>query len=122
MKISKWGTNGWVVRLALALAVPSLIVLATISNAGPPPAGAGETIFKAKCAMCHGADGVGDTTMGKKMKVRDLSSAEVQKQTDAELTDIIAKGKSPMSAYEKQLDKEKIKQVVSYLRELGKKK
>jgi mono/diheme cytochrome c family protein len=122
MKISKWGANGWVVCLALALAVPALIVLATISNAGQPPAGAGESIFKAKCAMCHGADGGGDTTMGKKMKVRDLGSAEVQKQSDAELAEIIAKGKPPMSGYEKQLDKEKIKQVVSYLRELCKKK
>jgi mono/diheme cytochrome c family protein len=122
MKISKWGANGWVVRLALALVVPALIVLATISNAGQPSAGAGESIFKAKCAMCHGADGGGDTTMGKKMKVRDLGSAEVQKQSDAELAEIIAKGKPPMSGYEKSLDKEKIKQVVSYLRELGKKK
>jgi mono/diheme cytochrome c family protein len=59
--------------------------------------------------------------MGKKMKLRDLRSAEVQKQSDAQLTEIIAKGKSPMQAYEKQLGKEKIQELVAYLRQLGKK-
>jgi cytochrome c6 len=122
MKSSQWGTDGWIVRLAFALVVSALLVLSTISIAGQPPASAGESTFKAKCAMCHGADGGGDTTMGKKMKVRDLGSADVQKQTDAELAEIIAKGKPPMSGYEKSLDKAKIAEVVSYLRELGKKK
>ena len=72
--------------------------------------------------MCHGPDGSGDTAMGKKMKIRDLRSADVQKQTDAQLAEIIAKGKSPMQGYDKTLDKAKIDDVVAYLRELGKKK
>jgi hypothetical protein len=54
--------------------------------------------------MCHGQDGSGDTAMGKKLKVRDLRSAEVQSQTDAQLTDIITKGKPPMPGHEKQSD------------------
>lgn len=108
--------------MVVVAAVPSWILLASLSRAGQPPAGGGEATYKAKCAMCHGADGSGDTTMGKKMKVKDLRSEEVQKQTDAELAGIIAKGKSPMSAYEKQLDKAKIDEVVAYLRELAKKK
>jgi mono/diheme cytochrome c family protein len=71
--------------------------------------------------MCHAADGSGDTAMGKKMKLRDLRSADVQKQSDVQLAEIIAKGKPPMPAYEKQLDKKKIDEVVAYIRELGKK-
>ena len=37
--------------------------------------------YKAKCATCHGPDGKGDTAMGKTMKVKDLGSADVQKQS-----------------------------------------
>ena len=56
----------------------------------------GPNLFKAKCAGCHGGDGSGNTSAGKSLKLRDLGSAEVQKQTDDELTAIIANGKSPM--------------------------
>ena len=52
----------------------------------------GAAIFKAKCAGCHSADGSGQTAMGAKMKIRDLRSADVQKQTDADLTAMIATG------------------------------
>jgi cytochrome c6 len=118
------GVSGWkVIRWSLALVVPGIFLLSSLSIAGQPPADAtaGGATYKSKCAMCHGPDGSGDTTMGEKMKVKDLRSAEVQKQTDAELAAIIAKGKSPMMAYEKQLDKAKIDDVVAFLRELAKK-
>ena len=45
--------------------------------------------YKAKCATCHGPDGKGDTAMGKTMKVKDLGSAEVQKQSDADVATIM---------------------------------
>src|SRR6476469_2856453 len=63
----------------------------------------GAAIYKSKCAMCHAADGSGSTPTGKSMKVRDLRSDEVQKQTDIELTKVIAGGKGKMPAYGKQL-------------------
>jgi cytochrome c553 len=31
-----------------------------------------------QCAKCHGADGKGETKMGKKLGIRDLSDAKVQ--------------------------------------------
>lgn len=80
------------------------------------------TVYKAKCAMCHGPDGGGDTPTGKAMKVRDLRSAEVQKQTDAELTATITNGKNKMPAYKGKLDDAQIKQLVGFVRELAKKK
>ena len=76
--------------------------------------------YKAKCATCHGPDGKGDTAMGKSMKVKDLGSDEVQKQSDAELTTIIEKGKKPMPAYEGKLTKEQIDGLVKYIRSLKK--
>jgi len=76
--------------------------------------------YKAKCATCHGAEGKGDTAMGKTMKVKDLASDEVQKQSDADLTGIIEKGKKPMPAYDGKLTKEQIAGIVKYLRTLKK--
>jgi cytochrome c6 len=82
---------------------------------------AGEAMFKAKCAACHGADGKGETAMGKANKLRDLSSPEVQKQTDPELAAIIENGKGKMPAYSKNLKMEQVKDLVAYMRSLGKK-
>jgi cytochrome c6 len=78
-------------------------------------------IFKAKCAACHGADGSGSTAVGKSMKIRDFHSAEVQKQTDAQITDIITTGKGAMPTYKGKLTDDQIKQVVGYIRDLAKK-
>ena len=94
----------------------SLIVLLGIA-AGPLFAD-GAATYKAKCAMCHGADGKGDTPMGKSLKVRDLSSADVQKQTDIELTKVIAGGKGKMPAYGKSLTAADIQAVIAYVRTL----
>jgi mono/diheme cytochrome c family protein len=79
------------------------------------------SVYKSKCAGCHGADASGNTPVGKSMKIRDLHSADVQKQTDAQLTDIITGGKSPMPAYKDKLTAEQIKGLVGYIRELSKK-
>jgi mono/diheme cytochrome c family protein len=81
----------------------------------------GAAVFTAKCAMCHGKDATGNTPMGMKLKARDLHSPEVQKQTDAEIRTIIAKGKAKMPAYEAKLAKEQIDSLVAYVRGLSKK-
>ena len=74
--------------------------------------------FKAKCAMCHGADGKGDTGMGKTLKLRDLGSAEVQGQSDADLTSIITNGKGKMPKYDGKLSKDQIAEIVKFIRTL----
>lgn len=79
-------------------------------------------IYKTKCAVCHGPDGKGDTAMGKKLGVRDFSSPEVQKQSDNELIAATAKGKNKMPAYEKSLKENEIKDLIAYIRQLGKRK
>ena len=81
----------------------------------------GEALFKAKCAMCHGPDGDGKTKMGEMLKVVDLRSPEVQKQSDVELAQAITKGKNKMPAYEGKLTKDQITKLVAYVREIGKK-
>jgi len=74
--------------------------------------------YKAKCAMCHGADGKGG-----KMGTRDFASADVKKETDAELIDIVTKGKAgppKMPAYGDKLKDTEIKDLVAYIRALAK--
>jgi len=101
----------WFFALALALAfVPAVCAQGTT-----------EATFKAKCAGCHGADGAGSTPAGKAMKVRDFHSPEVQKETDADLTDIITNGKNKMPKYADKLKDTEIKDLVAYCRSLGKK-
>jgi mono/diheme cytochrome c family protein len=103
-----------IVRVSLGL----LVIAIALSTATFAEGGA--DTFKAKCAMCHGASGAGDTAMGKNLKLRDLGSAEVQKQSDDELTTIVTKGKGKMPSYDGKLTKEQIGDVVKYIRTLKK--
>jgi mono/diheme cytochrome c family protein len=105
-----------------ALRTAIVILAVAVTGSTPLAAQDGPTLYKTKCAMCHGADGKGETPMGKKLNIRDLGSPEVQKQTDAELTTIISKGKGKMPPFEGKLTAEQIGQVVAQIRELGKKK
>jgi mono/diheme cytochrome c family protein len=79
-------------------------------------------LYKTKCALCHALDGSGNVPMGQKTGVHDFRSPEVQKMTDAQLTDITTKGKAKMPAYDKKLTADEIKGLVAYVRVLGKKK
>ena len=76
--------------------------------------------YKARCAMCHGPDGKGDTAMGKKFGLKDLGSADVQAKSDADMNGIITKGKDKMPAYGDKLSKEQIDGLVKYIRTLKK--
>jgi len=81
-------------------------------------ADSGADTFKAKCAMCHGADGKGETSIGKSMNNRDLGAAAVQSQSDADLTKIITDGKGKMPKYDGKLTKDQIDDVVKFIRTL----
>jgi mono/diheme cytochrome c family protein len=54
----------------------------------------GQEVFLGSCAQCHGADGRGDTNVGRNMypPAMDLSSSHVQHWSDAELVWIIQNG------------------------------
>jgi mono/diheme cytochrome c family protein len=80
---------------------------------------AGETLYKSKCAACHGADGTGSAT-GKKMGAHDFTTAELQGMSDMELSTIITNGKNKMPAYGKSLKADDIKGLVAYIRTLKK--
>src|ERR1700693_5505817 len=81
-----------------------------------------EATYKAKCAGCHGADGGANTPAAKTLGVHDFQSPDVQKETDAELADIITNGKNKMPKYGDKLKESEIKDLVGYVRTLSKKK
>jgi cytochrome c6 len=83
--------------------------------------GAGEKIYKTKCASCHGGDGAGSTAAGKATKARDFCSAEVKAESDEDWTAIVVKGKNKMPGYDKKLTDAEIKDVLAYVRGLCKK-
>ena len=83
-------------------------------------ASSGAATFKSKCQLCHGADGAGDTTLGKQLQAANLRSKDVQKKTDAELHKVIHDGNGNMPPFADQLGDDQITQVIRFVRALGK--
>ena len=106
---------------AWPLIVATFVALGFVSVPAGAQDAAGGGLYKTKCAACHGACGKGDTAIGKRNKIRDLSSADVQQQSDADLTAIITSGKGKMPAYGKSLKPDQVKDLVTYIRSLAKK-
>jgi mono/diheme cytochrome c family protein len=101
-----------------AIGLVAVLLSAGFANAqGTAPA-----TFASKCAACHASDGKGDTPVGKTLGIHDLASADTQNMSDADLAQVIAKGKNKMPAYGDSLKDPEIKDLVGYIRALGKKK
>ena len=80
----------------------------------------GADIYKAKCLMCHGADGLGTTPVGKALKIVSLKDPTVVKSSNAALEAIIKSGKNKMPAFNDKLSDAQIGAVVAYIRTLEK--
>ena len=98
-----------------------IVVIALVLPAFSVAADSGPDLFATKCASCHAKDGSGNTAMGKNLKVRDMGSADVQRQSDKELKDIVTKGKPPkMPGYSGKLNDAQINDLVKFIRTLKK--
>jgi mono/diheme cytochrome c family protein len=111
--------NDFMLRISGKLV--SVLALALVLGVSARADDASAALYKAKCAGCHGPDGVGSTAAGKALKVRDFHDPDVQKESDADLTTIVEMGKNKMPGYAKTLKPEEIKGLVAYVRELSKK-
>jgi cytochrome c6 len=78
-------------------------------------------VYKTNCVLCHATDGSGNSPSGKALGAKDLASSEVQKKSDAELNEVITKGKGKMPAFGAKLKPEDIKQLVVFVRAMAKK-
>jgi mono/diheme cytochrome c family protein len=102
----------------VVLTVATVLAVVLSASVSAQAQGAAD-LFKSKCAMCHGADGTG-SAIGKKMGAHDFTTAEVQKMSDANITETITNGKNKMPKYSDKLKPEEIKGLVAYIRSLKK--
>ncbi len=79
---------------------------------------AGQDSYKAKCVMCHAADGTGNTPAGKATKSPSFQAPEMLKMSDAEFIADTRSGKGKMPAYAGKLTDSQIKDVIAYIRTL----
>ena len=101
--------------------VVSIAVVCLSSSVVSFAQGSAADTYKAKCQMCHGADGLGATPAGKAMKARAFNAAEVLKESDAELIAVVKNGKAKMPAYTGKISDGDIKELVAYIHTLQKK-
>ena len=99
-----WKMNASMLSAALLIAAPAAF-------------GDGAEVYTKNCASCHGKDGKGETTMGKKAKVKDYTDAKVQASfTDAEALKVILEGKEKMKGYKDKVTEAEAKEMVAYIR------
>ena len=101
---------------AMTLAAALLTGTCLFSTSAKADVAAAGATFKAKCAMCHGADGKGKESM----KTPDFASADVQKKSDAELGGVITNGKPPKMPPYKTMTPDQVKDMVAFIRSLKK--
>jgi mono/diheme cytochrome c family protein len=108
-------------RLAVVL-IALFIFIPAISLAGDDAA----ILYKTKCAVCHGADGLANTPMGKKQSIPSFASDKVQKSSNADIQDFILNGGKEKKASHafagKGITGEDATKLATYIKELGKKK
>ena len=105
--------------------IPLLVAAVAFSLSSARAADVKE-LYEKSCVKCHGADGKGDTKMGKKVGVKDLTDAKVQAEfTDEQAFKTIKDGKKDkedkvlMKPIEGATDDE-IKSLVAHTRSLKK--
>jgi cytochrome c553 len=99
------------VILVMTIAVALFIVVPNLSWAADD----GATVYKAKCAACHGADASGKPAA----KIPSLVSDEAKKMSDGDLAKAVT-DKPKHAGVAKSLTPDQVKMVVSYLRSLQK--
>jgi mono/diheme cytochrome c family protein len=81
----------------------------------------GKELYAEHCADCHGTAGKGDGPHAADLKVNpaDLTSPEVQRETDEALFKIVSTGKKPMPAFAQKLSENDLRMIIRYCRTLA---
>jgi mono/diheme cytochrome c family protein len=99
---------------------PGSAMPGAIKNFSGGDATAGKGIWQALCARCHGAAGEGGALPGN-VAVPALADAATQdKLTDAQMARTIALGKGAMPPFMQELDRDKLANVIAFIRSLKK--
>jgi cytochrome c553 len=99
------------VMLVMTIAVALFILIPNLSWAADD----GATLYKAKCAMCHGADATGKPAA----KIPSLVSDDAKKMSDDDLAKAVTE-KPKHAGVAKSLTPDQVKMIVSYIRSLQK--
>src|SRR5260370_206275 len=79
-----------------------------------------EALYKQKCSKCHGADGSGETSMGRIFNAPDFTDGGWwAKHPSGELTGVITRGKKNMPAFGKKLTKTQIVSLAAYIQRVN---
>lgn len=105
-------------KLIRNLTIASLATVIAAYAAAQQPAA---DVYKANCAMCHGAAGDGNTPAGKRFQVPSFTSADVLKESDANLLVLVKNGKGKMPAWHDKLSDSQMSDLVGYIHTLQKK-
>lgn len=111
-----------VLIVGICLVVVSLLAMGSTAASPVVVQDDVKQVYLNKCSVCHGEDGRGQTAKGKKLKLKDIRAAELQKLTPAQWTQTILKGKGQdMDGYEKELGADMAAKLAAYMRDLSKK-
>ena len=80
-----------------------------------------EKNYKTRCAGCHGLDGSANTKAGRNTGAHDFRAPYTDAESDANLIQIVTKGKKKMPKFEEKLKPKEIKELVAYIRGFSKK-
>ena len=109
------------VRLKRALTLTAVIlsvccILATLAFAFVQENEAGAAVYKKRCLMCHGENGIGDTKAGKMMSTPDITTAEWKNgKTVEDLVTTLHKGLGKMPKFEGKLSDDELRAVSEYV-------
>jgi len=99
------------VMLVMTIAVALFILIPNLSWAED-----GASVYKAKCAACHGADGAGKPAA----KIPSLTGDDAKKLSETDLSKAVTE-KPKHAGIAKSLTPDQVKMIVSYIRDLQKK-
>ena len=104
-----------VFRLSLILAVALLLTSGELGAQS-----SGESVYKAKCASCHGLDGMAATLAGKALKVKPVMDSSVKSQPMSKMVESVASGEGKMQPFKGKLTEKEIHDSVAHFRSLMK--
>jgi mono/diheme cytochrome c family protein len=95
-----------------------LLCAGAVAGACAEPAA---SVYKTKCAACHGPMGDASTPAGKALKVPSFTSEAVLKETDANMLAIAMNGKGKMPAWNDKLSADQLRALIAFIHTFQKK-
>ena len=113
-------------RMKTCLPVIVTVLAICVAASAARAADAAEN-WKHYCIRCHGPDGTGNTKMGRKLRIKNLTQPKIQTRlTDDRIREAIAEGnksddgEEQMPSFREKLSDAERNDLVAYIRGLGK--